>query len=195
MANQPLGYQQQDSSCWITSMINGMIYLLGDGSKIPNLVARVLYSLSSREGTDNDDARDLVSFLSKQRKLKIQCHGPYEGKEVSMDLIQKLLQEDKVIICDTYSGEHSILINGLQNDQLLIFDPDWLNVNQKPSEKKGAFICTPDSKSPGFSPYWNVKVNFEHFDQKKTTKNSRFSMGSVSSRFALAMSYGVRVDN
>jgi hypothetical protein len=188
MRRQPLSYQQQNSSCWITSMLNGMIFLLGDGGRIPNLVARVLYALSSREGTGNDDARDLVTFLSNHKSLQIQCHDPYEGKEVTTDLIQGLLKEDKVIICDTLSGEHSILINGIQRDELLIFDPSWEDIIRKPWERKGAFRCTPDPSHPDFSPYWNVKVSLEYFDQKRTTEKSRFSMGAVSSRFALAMS-------
>ena len=60
---QPLSYQQQQDSCWITSMINGLVHLLGP-SQIPNLIARVLYSGTSSDGTHNDEAEDLIALIN-----------------------------------------------------------------------------------------------------------------------------------
>ena len=179
MPKQPMNYQQQACSCWITSVFNGMVFLLGNADRIPNIVARILYAMSSRNGTDNKDAKYLIDFISDHKELPIKCEL-YEGKDVDQRLIRRLLTENKVIVCDTFSGNHSVLVTKLKNNEILIFDPDWTNVSQKPLEKKGAFACNPQQN-------YNVRVGLDHFDLKRTMSKSRFSMGSVRSRFALAM--------
>ena len=179
MPKQPMNYQQQACSCWITSVFNGMVFLLGNADRILNIVARILYAMSSREGTDNKDAKDLINFISDHKDLPIKCKL-YEGEDVHQRLIKRLLAENKVIVCDTFSGTHSVLITKRKNNEILIFDPDWTNVSRKPLKKKGAFACDPQ-------PNYNVKVSLDHFVLKRTTSKSRFSMGSVKSRFALAM--------
>jgi hypothetical protein len=180
MPKQPLNYQQQACSCWITSVFNGMVYLLGNADRIPNIVARMLYALSSREGTDNQDAKELINFISGHKSLPIQC-DVYEGQAVDKRLIKKLIEDNKVVICDTLSGTHSVLVTGMKsNDDILIFDPDWRNVSKHPLKIEGAFVCDPQATS-------NVKVFLDYFDQKRTGPKSRFSMGAVKSRFALAM--------
>lgn len=67
---QPLSYQQQACSCWITSMMNSMIFLLGNSDKISNELARIIYAGSSGDGTRNDQG----STFSHPRILLIKTN-------------------------------------------------------------------------------------------------------------------------
>ena len=177
MPRQPLNYQQQACSCWITSVFNGLVYLLGNADKIPNIFARILYAMSSREGTYNEDAKYLITFITSHRALPIQCQI-YEGQKVDGNLIKELLSANRVIVCDTLSGGHSVLLTKIEDDNILMFDPDWTNVTKNPVRVEGAFEASPEAN-------YNVKVSLKHFES--TDSKSRFSMGTVKSRFALAM--------
>ena len=126
MEKQPLSYQQQDSSCWVTSMSNGLIYLLGHGGKINNLIARMLYSGTSINGTEDEIAKDLIAFINSN-KIPIDC-SILQGQDVTEKEIVKNLNDNSVIVADTQAGDHSVLLNKYENGELHIFDPDWTSV-------------------------------------------------------------------
>jgi len=50
---QPLSYQTLPCSCWVTSVINGLLCLHKDKNAIPGFALRLLHSVLTDEGVEN----------------------------------------------------------------------------------------------------------------------------------------------
>lgn len=178
---QPLSYQQQSCSCWITSMMNGMIFLLGNSDKVSNELARIIYAGSSSEGTRNDQASDLLCLINNNKiPINFECK---EKKKVSRNLIRKSLSDGAVIISDTMSGCHSILLTKIKGNFVFLFDPWWKNIRTMPFKSKGKFQRITNKND------YNGKVHIEELFKKryKNEKLTPFTMGKVSSRYVVIM--------
>lgn len=188
MMKQPLGYQQQSCSCWITSMMNGMLFLLGNSDKISNELARIIYAGSSGYGTRNDQASDLLCLINNN-KIPINCECK-EKEEVSRNLIRKSLKDDAVIISDTMSGDHSILLTKMEGDFIFLFDPWWKNIRTMPFESEGKFQRITNKN------YYNGKVHIEELfgGRYLNEKHTPFTMGAVSSRYVVIMEKNSKED-
>lgn len=178
---QPLSYQQQSCSCWITSMMNGMIFLLGNSNEISNELARIIYAGSSGDGTRNDQASDLLCLIN-HNKIPIECECK-ERDKVSKNLIRKSLRDDAVIISDTMSGDHSILLTKMEGDFIFLFDPWWKNIRTMPFKSEGKFQRITNEE------YYNGKVHIEELFREKylNKKHTPFTMGAVPSRYVVIM--------
>ena len=180
MKKQPLSYQQQDSSCWVTSMSNGLIYLLGHGGKINNLIARMLYSGTSIDGTEDEIAKDLIAFINSN-KILINCRILL-GQKVTKTIITKNLNNNSVIVADTQAGYHSVLLNKYENGKLYIFDPDWTSVISWKNKKNN------NCKIVLNHPHTNVIVAIDEFFKKSYHKNTLpFKMGAPNERYIVIM--------
>ena len=180
MKRQPLSYQQQGSSCWITSMSNGLIYLLGHGGRINNLIARILYSGTSINGTDDRIAEDLIAFINSN-KIPISCRI-VKGQEVEKQDIEENLNGNSVIVADTQAGQHSVLLNKYKNNELHIFDPDWPSVMAWKNKKMDNCEIVLDR------PHTNVIVAIDEFFKKRYSENMLpFIMGAPSERYIIIM--------
>jgi len=179
MERQPLGYQQQESSCWITSIMNAMIFLHGYAGKIPNEIARILYAIASKDGTDNDEAERIINFINAYEKLQIKC-DLYEGEKVTEEKLRSIIKNGSVIISDVQAGCHSVLVTGIDNGmgKLKIFDPDWSAVC-----KGGTNIIIVKDK-----PDYNSLVPFKEFFKKRMHENASLRMGGVRSRSWVVLS-------
>jgi len=137
---QPLNYQSLGVSCWVTSVMNALLVLKKGKERIPVLANRLLLSVLSEEG----------------------------------------VEDNEVIIADTGSGEHSILILGRRKEDnwLKVFDPDWENVKNKKQTEN--YICLPDI--PDISVWERGRVNAmvapSAFFDKNASKNNRFAFSS-----------------
>ncbi len=154
-----------------------MVFLLGSGTRIPNIVARILYSMSSRDGTGDQEAEDLVRFLNST-ELGIQCRI-VKGAAFTPSMLKNALARGSCVVADSISGRHSVLVIGREADELLIFDPDWENVRKRPRGKPGRYECVLDE------PLYNTRVYIEEFFKRRL---DRFSMGAVSERYGIIMS-------
>jgi hypothetical protein len=180
MKKQPLSYQQQDSSCWVTSMSNGLIYLLGHGGKINNLIARMLYSGTSVHGTEDEIAKDLIAFINSN-KIPINCRI-VQGQKVTKTIITKNLNDNSVIVADTQSGDHSVLLTKHENGKLHIFDPDWTSVISWKNKNNN------NCKIERSRPHTNVIVAIDEFFKQKYYENTLpFKMGAPSERYIVIM--------
>ena len=83
-----------------------------------------------------------------------------------------------MIIADTGSGKHSILILGRRKDDnwFKVFDPDWENV--KDGKQTKDYICLPDSVSVWERGRVNAMVSASAFFDRNISKNNRFAFGS-----------------
>ena len=70
---QPFSYQQSDSSCWITSVHNGLLHLMASSRKITHFVSRMFYIITSSEGTDTEEARLLVKLINENKRMPVQA--------------------------------------------------------------------------------------------------------------------------
>ena len=170
---QPLGYQQQADSCWITSMMNAMVFLHGNANKIPNELARILYAISSKDGTENKEAERIVDFINDYKELKIKCEI-CEGETIAEDLLKDVIEKGSVIVADVQAGCHSVLITGLdqRGKKIKIFDPDWSTVL-----KDGQYIEIIRNE-----PEFNALVSIEEFFKKWASNQTPLRMGGVNSR-------------
>jgi len=144
---QPLAYQIGRSTCWITSIINGIMFLR-NGERIGYLQYKIMqHALSSflrsgKEGkwegvwfeTDEEFGvyDDVMKFLETLFSLSIRT---MKAAEVA-DATRHLHFVDQVAICDVGNGDHSILLNGKSEcgNWLSAFDPWWHGGDRTDSE-------------------------------------------------------------
>lgn len=177
MTKQPLSYQQQDSSCWITSIMNGLLYLLESADKIPNEIARILYVMSSKDGTYNAEAEKIVQFFNVyglKVKLKV-----WEGQVVTPQKIKGILKKKGVIIADIEQGGHSVLITGFSDKQFKIFDPDWNTIKKGMKNKIQGMTFTTSEH--------DHNVAIDENDLFKNHSKGKIRLGGEKSRLIIEM--------
>ena len=118
LSSQPLG-----TSCWVTSMINGIMYL-HKGKRVPFMAYRLLHNLLVEDGVFYYTKKEQQQF-----EAVIQAVGACSNLEITYrtaddveNLIRDLNYTNQVAVCDIGSGDHSILINGFQNGAFEAFD-------------------------------------------------------------------------
>lgn len=175
----PLSYQPLATSCWVTSMLNGILFL-NKGKHVPFMANRLLSNIHVEDG---------VFYYTQKQKIEFEaiisavgaCTGLeityFTGEEVERRLVNLDFNRE-VAVCDIGSGDHSILVNGESNGVFQAFDPYWDNV------KKSDQI---EGKYESYSPYFpeskhtvNLKIHKDHFFSKRT--GAGFPMGAVSMR-------------
>lgn len=127
---QPLSYQPTDTTCWLTCMLNGILFL-GKGKRICPTVYSLLHTLQASTGVDcwNDSYehfKNITRCMEALTGLQIFDHWErdVEGR------IQELSFKNQVAICDIHNGDHSILLNGREGDWINCFDPYWDHINR-----------------------------------------------------------------
>ena len=172
---QPLAYQQQDSSCWITSIMNGLVFLLGDVGKIPNEVPRILYAISSRDGTENQQADRIIDFINAYN-IGIKCKI-LQKEAVTLQVLCKIFQKGGVVVSDVQAGSHGVLLTGMIDKRICIFDPNWHTVL---SGLKGNITGAEFFEN---IPDYNAILETKEFFADRCTKKGKLRMGAVSSRY------------
>jgi hypothetical protein len=188
---QPFSYQQSDGSCWITSVHNGLLHLLGSSKKIEHFVSRMFYVITSSEGTDTDEARLLVRLINENKRLPVLARIIKKESITEAKLRRSLRQHNRVLICDTLSGIHSILLIDIEGNEIIAFDPDWNHVKDRKTVR-GCYQCCPYERHAGkviFNPYYNARIDINHFLKTRTieTVDQRFIMGASSARFVIEL--------
>ena len=135
---QPLAYQIGRSTCWVTSIINGIMFLR-NGERIGYLQYKTMQSTlnsflrSGKEGkyegvwfeTDEEFGvyENVMKLLENTFSL---CIRTASGAEVA-DEIRRLHFCKQVAVCSVGNGDHGILLNGKSEcgNWLLAFDPWW----------------------------------------------------------------------
>lgn len=170
---QPFNYQSLGVSCWVTSVMNALLVLKKEKEKIPVLANRLLLSVLSEEGVEDNEANVIIEAIGDLCNLAVEI---IEGENQNIIKRVGYIKKNEVIIADTGSGVHSILILGMRNDNWLkVFDPDWDNIKDK--KQTESYICLPDL------PAWergrvNAIVHPSAFFDKRASKNNRFAFGS-----------------
>ena len=93
------------------------------------------------------------------------------------------------MICDTNSGTHSLLMTGMEGEEVTAFDPNWENVMDcGHSEERYRGCPYGDMDRRLLNPHHNVSINIHHLMKDPVGKKDRFSMGSVTRRNVLVLS-------
>jgi len=151
----------------------------------------MLYITTSSEGTSNGESEILVKLINDNKNIPVKA-SIIRKKTITATYLRRLLKSNShVLICDTLSGRHSILLIDIKGDEILAFDSDWDNVSDCKSVK-GSYRCCPYANIQGklfFNPYYNAGINIQHFLKTRTIeeKDQRFVMGANSSRFIIAL--------
>ena len=146
---QPLAYQIGRSTCWITSIINGIMFLR-NGERIGYLQYKIMQHA-------------LDSFLRSQGEKEGECEGVWFETDEEFGVYDNVMQfletlfslsirtmraskvadatrhldfVGQVAICDVGNGDHSILLNGRSEcgNWLSAFDPWWYGGDRTDSE-------------------------------------------------------------
>ena len=127
---QPLSYQIGKTTCWPTSIINGIIFLR-NGERIEAFQYKILHcalnAILWREGVqyyEYDDIRDFES-VTKSIENTFSVKIDYFMKQDVGNKIQDLHFENQVAICDIGNGRHSILLKGRKDGWFSAFYPWW----------------------------------------------------------------------
>ena len=81
---QPLSYQMTDTSCWLASMLNGIIFLR-EGKRVPLLAYRLLHMLLTDDGVfyykkgELENFNNIINAVGSCTDLNIKS---YRGNEV-----------------------------------------------------------------------------------------------------------------
>lgn len=178
---QPLSYQQHRTSCWVTSMMNGLLVLHPSKDKIPTLAYRLLHTILTNEGvlstgSSKHEWKVVLNAVSEITGLSIKN---YFAEEVE-PAISGLKFDKQVAVCDTESGGHSLLLTGRNDKFLEGFDPDWDNVRngESISEKYETYPVS----LMGAQSWINFRVNLSHYNAVAKGMRTTLRMGAVPSR-------------
>jgi len=180
MATYPLNYQPLSSSCWVTSMVNGILCLY-PGKRVPFMAYNVLHDLLVEDGVFYYTNKQVREFEAIVTAVGV-CTGLdityVNGKDVP-DAIKQLDYQNQVAVCDIKAGAHSILINGYQDGVFQAFDPYWEHVEKNDRVK---------NKYETYAPYMedtnntvNVRIRDNHLFAQRHLQP--FQMGSLKYRF------------
>ena len=156
--------------------MNGLLFVLESANKIPNEVARILYALSSKDGTEKEEAKKTVDFLNSHKIkviLNVVCGNAVTPKKI------KALLKVGVVIADVSQGSHSVLITGFVDGRFKIFDPDWGTI-KKGLRKTEKFINYIDDKRD-----YNILVDEEELFKKHA--NGKIRLGGENSRYIIGV--------
>ena len=184
---QPLSYQT-GYSCWVTSVTNGLVCLLGKGSNIPVLTQRVLHAILESDGVyDNSGWEHVLHAVAKNCGLDgriIKC-GAVEKELPGIDFTKS------VAICDFPAEGHAILINGKHKgkgkhlDRYLGCDPDWGGLQcAKQKQQHGEYMVFPSGVPAHLVGRANVAIWWDRLVGKHGGLN--YAMGGEKRR-ALAI--------
>jgi len=184
---QPLSYQQHETSCWVTSVMNGLLVLYKSKNKIPTLAYRLLHAILTNDGVlssgkHRDEWKIVMSAVGQVTDLDVAMHF---GQDVEK-AISNLQFNNQVAICDTESGVHSVLLSGRNGNTLEGFDPDWDNIvggDEKPER-----YWTYPSGERGAQSWINFRVEVEHFTSVTRGMSTALRMGPVSGRTLIVIS-------
>ncbi|MGA7494909.1 MAG: hypothetical protein WB930_21195 [Syntrophobacteraceae bacterium] len=179
---QPLSYQILPSSCWVTSMLNGLLLLYGDKNKIPGLVYRLLHAVLTDEGVASqgsvrNDWKIVLDAIQSRTGLRVEN---FQGPEVETTL-RNLNFKKQVAVCDIVAGSHSILLTGRSGGWIEVFDPDWDNVKKK-REKQDAYFVQPAENKQRRAGRVNVLLAEDYLLRAGRGRKSEFQMGAVLAR-------------
>ncbi|WP_291316882.1 hypothetical protein [Desulfuromonas sp.] len=178
---QPLSYQTLPCSCWVTTVINGLLFLYGDKNKIPSLVLRLLHTVLTDDGVDNcnsskADWEIVLEAVSKKCNMEIKTYK----KEAVQENVKKTDFRNYIVICDISAGTHTILLTSRSGDWYFGFDPDW-DQSRGMNKENTEYEFFPQVKK-NLEGRINFRVHKDHLFNMKSTKNRVLSMGAVSQR-------------
>lgn len=166
--------------------MNGMIILLGDASKIPNEIARIIYAISSKDGTELKEAEKVAAFVNSY-KINLKC-SLFKGKAVTLTGLNKILADGGVGVADVCAGTHSVLVTGYSNGKYKIFDPDWKKIKhgRRKSRRPGEL---PKADFNNFGHDYNVIVTEQELFAERSTVSGKLRMGAISKRCLFVMEH------
>lgn len=178
---QPLSYQLHNTSCWVTSMMNGLLVLHRDKNEMPTLAYRLLHTVLTDEGvistgSAKNEWKVVLGAVSEITGLRIRN---YLGPQVESAL-NELDFKNQVAVCDTEKGHHSVLLTGIKNGWVKGFDPDWDNIKDGECIA-GKYETCPASTTEDQSRF-NFRVNASHFACVTKGMPTKLRMGAVPSR-------------
>lgn len=194
---QPLSYQIGKSTCWITSIINGIMFLR-NGNRIRSFEYKTLHAAVDpmlREAgvwydyDDNEERRAFEHSLKVLRKTFRISFTNFRGREVA-DQVIGLDFTSRVAVCDVGNGDHSILLNGISEcrEWLSAFDPWWYDKERRDNKN----VKFPDAK--GEREVQNVRIRRDHLlrapypsHEDAYNKGLAYPMGRYETRFLTVM--------
>lgn len=190
MAMYPLNYQPLSSSCWVTSMINGILCLY-PGKRVSYMAYEVLHDLLAEDGVyyyTNKQVREFEAIVSAVGVCTGLDITYVNGKDVP-DAIKRLDYQNQVAVCDIKAGAHSILINGYERGVFQAFDPYWEHVEKNETVEKKYETYAPYKENSNNTV--NVRIWEKHLFAKRHLMP--FQMGALKYRFATILTR--HVDN
>ena len=140
-----------------------------------------MFKKTSLNGTLQNEARKIALYINNNVQ-GVAC--TVEKKEaVNENSINDHLSNNSVLVCDTENGKHSIVIAGIKNSLLQIFDPDWPAMCElyADSDKKEKWKISLRNK------HINAQVPINIFVDKRNN-GCPFRMGALKNRFMIVLS-------
>jgi hypothetical protein len=166
-------------------MLNGILSLKEGNERMSFLAYRWLHEPLTESGVEYYNKKDIkvheavVDAVSRYTGLDIKT---YRGSEVAVAL-RKLHFDSQVAVCDVRDdGEHSILLNGREENCLLGFDPQWKSVSTR-KVVPDAYETQPWGNGLSAGAV-NVKIHSDYMVRRRVRKDrkGKFQLGSLEYR-------------
>lgn len=179
---QPLSYQVLPFSCWVTSMLNGILMLHRDKNRISGLVYRLLHNILTEDGvyTSGKPGNDITTVLEAvqtRSRLKVRH---YDDVLVA-DALRQLHFKNQVAICSVDSGRHAILLSGRIDGWIEAFDPDWDGVKLKRCIPN-AYITQPEVSRKHRQGQVNLLICEDYLLRSRGGKKGGNHLGAIRDR-------------
>lgn len=183
----PLRYQSSEADCVPTSVVNGLLVVMGKpiSAKLLQLIWSV--SIDDGEGTGYVGCSVIADILQswfkrshqdgKEKKSLPYSSEIIEGETVGLhrnNALARCLNGGGVACITTDKGAHYLLVLAEENSQYLMFDPTW--PMDKPSRKTAAKVK--ENLLVGSGEDYNGLVNLiwsrERFQKEITGKHNQW---------------------
>ena len=190
-------YQTSEYDCGPITLLNGIRYLFDREDIYPDIIKFImLYSMDTyndegelcKHGTSTAAMSYITSWLnhfSKVKNFPLRCEF-YSGRKVTLTpdspIIQSLKNGAVVILHVFLEVAHYVLLTGIENDRILLFDPyyeeeDDPDLDEEYSTDEILFINDQPKKA-------NRSVSIERLNR---TTTDYYEMGKACCREALIM--------
>lgn len=163
-------------------MLNGLLILYGNKSRMSGLVYRLLHVVLTEEGVfiQGRFGHDISAVLEAiQVRSKLKVHH-YDDAAVA-DAIRGLTFDRQVAICVVNSGSHAILLTGKTDGWYHAFDPDWEGVKKK-QKIPDAYITQPEMGRKSRHGQINLLIEENYLLRSRGGKHGGNHLGAVCAR-------------
>ena len=135
---KPLGYQNTEHDSLATSFINALKYVLNK-KEISLEILNKINELNLKNNELENDFITRINECAKNENLNIEL-TKLPSNEINEETIKKITEDSGAIISKCY-GNHYVLITKIDEVNIFLFDPYYLDLDYPKEDDEYKIIC------------------------------------------------------